>query len=116
MARIFNRGQHIVFKHSFYDSSGDITSPTTANLIVSYPSDGFPFRSFAETTTIPMVQSTEGSTHADYLTWSATWASGAGYPGPVHWSIRASDLSLAVADGEITVRGNPANLSVTTTT
>lgn len=116
MARIFNRGQHIPFRHTFYDSSGDITSPATANLIVSYPSSGWPFRTVTESATIAMVQSTEGSTHADYLTWSCTWASGAAYPGPVHWTIRANDLSLSVADGEITLRGNPANLTVTTTT
>lgn len=116
MARIFARGQNIVFKHSFYDSSGDLTSPTSATLIVSYPSSGWPYRGLNESTTITMVQSTEGSTHADYLTWSATWPSANGFPGPVHWHIRANDLSLNVADGEITLRGNPANLTITTTT
>jgi hypothetical protein len=116
MARIFARGQHIPFRHSFYDSSGDITSPSSAALILSYPSSGWPYRGVTESSTITMVQSTEGSTHANYLTWAATWASGAAYPGPVHWTIRASDLSLSVADGEFTLRGNPANLTVTTTT
>ncbi len=116
MARVFARGQHVVFRHSFYDSSGDLTSPSSATLIVSYPTSGWPFRDINASTTITMVQSTEGSTHEDYLTYSATWASGAGFPGPVHWSIRASDLSLNVADGELTLRGNPANLTVTSTT
>lgn len=116
MARIFNRGAKIVFRHSFYDSSGDLTSPTSATLILSYPTSGWPFRGLTESTTITMTQSTVGSTHADYLTWSATWASANGYPGPVHWHIRANDLTLSVADGEITLRGNPANLTVTSTT
>lgn len=116
MARIFSRGQHIVFRHTFFDSTGGITSPASASLILSYPTLGWPYRNVRESTTLSMVQSTEGSTHDDYLTYSATWASGAGYPGPVHWSIRASDASLDVADGEITLRGNKANLTVTTTT
>lgn len=114
--RVFSRGQHIVLRHTFYDSSGDVTSPSSVDLIISYPTEGWPYRNFSEGTTITMVQSTEGSTHADYLTWSATWNSGAAYPGPVHWTIRASDLSLSVADGEFILRGNPANLLVTSTT
>ena len=114
--RVFSRGQHVVLRHTFYDSSGDITSPTSVRLILSYPSSGWPYRGFNESTTITMVQSTEGSTHADYLTWSATWPSAASFPGPVHWSIRANDLSLKVADGQFELRGNPANLTVTSTT
>lgn len=114
--RLFNRGQHIVFKHSFYDSSGNLTSPSSANLILSYPSSGWPYRGFSESTTLSMTQSTVGSTDADYLTWSTTWASGAAHPGPVHWTIRASDLSLSVADGQFDLKGNPANLTVTSTT
>lgn len=115
MARIFSRGQHIPFRHSFYDSSGDLTSPSTARLVISHPTSGWPFSGVVGTTTILMVQSTEASTHADYLTWAATWDSGQAYPGPVHWTIRASDLSLNVKDGEFTLRGNPANLSIATT-
>lgn len=114
--RVFSRGNHIVFRHTFYDSSGEVTSPTSAILIVSYPGEGWPYRGFSESTTLTMVQSTEASTHPDYLTYSATWASGAAFPGPVHWHIRADDLSLRTADGEITLRGNPANLTVTSTT
>lgn len=116
MARVFARGQHVVFRHSFYDSSGDITSPTSASLIVSYPTSGWPFRGCGpESTAIAMVQSTVAEGETDYLTWSATWNSGVAYPGPVHWSIRASDLSLNVADGDFILRGNPANLTVTST-
>lgn len=114
--RTFARGQHIVLRHTFYDSSGDVTSPSSVALILAFPSSGWPSRGFVESTTITMVQSTEGSTHADYLTWSATWNSGAAYPGPVHWVIRASDLTLSVAEGRFELRGNPANLTVTSTT
>lgn len=116
MAKIFNRGQNIPFRHSFYDSSGDLASPTSVSLIVSYPSSGWPLRGFRDSTTISMTQSTVGSTHADYLTWAATWPSIASYPGKVHWTIRANDLSLAVTDGELTLRGNTANLTVTSST
>jgi hypothetical protein len=114
--RIFNRGQHIVFRHQFYDSSGDLTSPDSASLYISYPAEGFPLRATAETTTLSMVLSTVGSTDADFQVWSSTWVSGQAYPGPVHWSVRGSDLTLNVADGDFTLRGNAANLIVTTTT
>jgi hypothetical protein len=113
--RIFNRGQHIVFRHQFYDSSGDLTSPTSVDLYISYPAEGFPLRAFSETTTLSMTVSTVGSTDDDYLVWTSTWVSGQAFPGPVHWSIRASDLSLNVADGEFTLRGNAANLVSTST-
>ena len=117
MARVFARGQHIPFTHIFYDSSGDRTQPAEANLIISYPSSGFPYRGFLESTTIAMTASaTTVTTAEDYLAYKATWNSGAAYPGPVHWSIRADDLSLSVADGDFILRGNPANLTVTTTT
>jgi hypothetical protein len=117
MARIFARGQHIPFTHTFFDSSGEATSPTSAFLILSYPSEGWPYRNCTMSTTLSMTQSvTTATTAADYLAWQTTWASGIAYPGPVHWSIRASDLSLAVTDGEFTLRGNPANLTVTSTT
>ena len=114
--RVFNRGQQIVFRHSFYDSSGDLSSPNSANLILSYPDSGWPHRGFSNSTTLPMVESTVGSTHPDFLVWTCTWGSVASYPGPVYWSIRASDLTLSVADGELMLRGNPANMTVTSTT
>lgn len=117
MARVFARGQHIPFTHTFYDSSGDATSPTSAFLVLSYPSSGWPYRGATESTTISMTQNaTTVTTAAEYLAWQTTWASGAAYPGPVHWTIRASNLSLSVKDGEFTLRGNPANLAVTSTT
>lgn len=114
--RIFNRGQRIIFRHQFYDSSGDLTSPSSVGLSISYPAEGFPFVGYSETTQLSMVVSTVGSTHVDYLVWTSTWASGQAFPGPVHWSVRASDQTLNVADGEFTLRGNPANLTITTTT
>jgi hypothetical protein len=117
MARIFARGQHIPFTHTFFDSSGDATSPTSASLILSYPSSGWPYRGATESTTLSMTQSaTTVSTASDYLAWQTTWASGAAWPGPVHWTIRSNNLSLSVADGEFILRGNPANLTVTSTT
>jgi hypothetical protein len=114
--RIFNRGQHIVFRHQFYDSSGDLTSPDSATLYISYPAEGFPLSGFSETTTLSMTVTTVDSTDDNFLVWESTWVSGQAYPGPVHWSVRASDLALNVADGDFTLRGNAANLIVTTTT
>lgn len=117
MARIFYRGQHIPFTHSFYDSSGDLTQPAAATLTLAFPSQGWPYRNVTDSTTIAMTMTaTTVTTAADYLTFTATWNSAAAYPGPVSWSISASDLSLAVKDGEFTLRGNAANLLNTSTT
>lgn len=116
MARVFYRGQRIPFQHTFYDSSGDRTQPASANLVLSYPTSGWPYRGLPECTTITMtVTTTTVSTADDYLTFKATWNSIQAYPGPVHWSIFASDRSLAVKDGHFTMRGNPANLTFTST-
>lgn len=117
MARVFARGQHIPFTHTFYDSSGDLTSPSSAFLVLSFATSGWPLRDATTSTTLSMTQSaTTVTTASDYLAFRTTWNSGAAWPGPVHWSIRASDLSLSVADGEFILRGNPANLTITSTT
>lgn len=107
--RIFNRGQSIAFTHTFYDSSGDVTSPSSARLTISYSSSGWPFRGCRESTYLTLTQSTVT------LAYEGTWASINAYPGPVFWTIRADDLSLAVQDGDFILRGNPANLTITST-
>lgn len=106
--RHFARGQSIVFTHTFYDSSGDVTSPTSAALTIAYPSSGYPFRTTMETTTLTMTQDTTT------LSWSATWSSTGAYPGPCYSHIRANDLTLSVKDDVFALRANPANLSLTT--
>jgi len=116
MARVFARGQRIPFTHSFYDSSGDLTQPQEALLRIDYPTSGWPFRGLTDSTTITMtVTTTTVTTACDYLTFKATWNSAVAYPGPVHWSITATDLSVSVKDGDFTLRGNRANLVATTT-
>jgi hypothetical protein len=120
MSKVYNRGQKIVFRHAFRNTASVITTglTTAATLRLSYPLEGWPFRGLTESTTITMVESTlaEGSTDPDYATWSATWASANAYPGPVQYQIRPSNLVLDIEEGELTLRGNPANLTVTTTT
>jgi hypothetical protein len=113
--RYFNRGQSIAFTHTFYDSSGDVTSPSSARLTINFPTSGSPYRTQRDTTYLTLTQLS--STHATApLAYVCTWQSLAAYPGPVFWSIRADDLSLAVEDGQLLIRGNPANLTITTTT
>ena len=113
--RVFNRGATIPFTHTFYDSSGDITSPSSAQLTLSYPTSGWPYRGVMESTAVTLVQNT--STHASApLGWEGSWASQVAWPGTIYWSIRSNDLTLAVEDGEFQLRGNPANLSITSTT
>ena len=115
MSRIFNRGATIPFVHTFYDTSGEITSPSSARLTVTYPSSGFPFMGVMETTFVTLTQNT--SSHATApLAWEGNWESLKAWPGPIAWTIRSDDLTLAVEDGEFTLRGNAANLTITTTT
>lgn len=118
MSKIYYRGQKIVFRHA-WRTTLDVVSTgltTAAKLLISYPTSGWPIRDNSTNTTVSMVESTEGSTHADYASWSCTWASANAYPGPVHYQIRPSNLTLPIEEGMLTLRGNPANLVVTTTT
>jgi len=108
MARHFARGQSVVFTHTFYDSSGGVTSPSSATLTIAYPTSGYPYRTTLDTTTLSMNQNTTT------LAWTATWSSTGAYPGPCFSHIRASDLTLAVRDDAFELKANPANLSRTT--
>lgn len=116
MGRYFNRGASIPFTHTFYDSTGGITSPSSAYLTVTYPSSGWPYRGVMETTRVAMTQ--QSSTYSSPLAWTATWDSLASdaWPGPVFWDVRSNDLSLAVETSQFELRGNPANMTITTTT
>jgi hypothetical protein len=113
--RYFNRGSDVTLRHTFYDSSGDITSPSSVRLTVTHPSSGFPFRGCMATTYVSMTQLTSTDELAP-LGWEGTWNSLASGPGTVWWSIRSDDLSDGVSDGQFELRGNPANLTVLTTT
>ena len=113
--RIFNRGATIPFVHTFYDSTGRITSPTSAKLTVQYPSSGWPYRGVMETTYVTLTQNSSTVANAP-LAWVGDLPTYAMWPGPVSWTIRSNDLTLAVEDGQFQLRGNPANLTITTTT
>src|ERR1043165_2227482 len=108
--RIFNRNATIHFTHTFYDSSGDITSPPSARLTLSYCTTGFPFRGFRESTYLTLTQ------NSTTLAWEGDWPSTPAHKGTVFWSIQSDDLTLAVEEGQLELRANPANLSITTST
>lgn len=108
MRRRFNRGATIPFTHTFYDSTGGITSPSSARLTVSYPSSGWPYRGTMETTFVTLTQSTAT------LSWSGNLPTTQMWPGPVFYHIQSDDLTLAVEDGQFDLVGNPANVSITT--
>lgn len=102
--KIYTRGSAITFTHTFYDSSGDATAPSTANLRIAYPTTGYPLRSTAlESTTVGLTLDTTTNE------WSGTWWSGVSLPGTVFWSIRGTTVDAA-EDGQIQIRANPANL------
>jgi hypothetical protein len=113
--RHFQRGDDVTIRHTFYDSSGDPTSPSSAQMKVNYPSSGWPFRGCRETTHVTMTQLTSTDEVAP-LGWEGTWNSLGAWPGTVYWMVRSDDLSDGVADGQFELRGNPANLTMLTTT
>ena len=106
--RIFKRGTSVALSHTFYDSSGDITSPSSVHMKLSYPTTGFPYRGFYESTTVTLTQDTTT------LIWSGEWDSRVSAPGNVYWHVYTDDNTDS-EDGEFVLRGNPANLTVSTT-
>lgn len=109
--RVFYRGATVSFTHTFYDSSGDITSPSSAQLHITFPSSGFPFRGSYETTTISLTQ------NSTTLSYEGSWNSAhAKNRGMVFYHIRGDDLTDSVEDGEFELRANPAGMSITSTT
>lgn len=106
--RIFYRGATVSFSHIFYDSSGDATAPSSANLHLAYPStekhDTIPVH-YTSTTVALTFDSTT-------LAWNGDWASRVASPGTVFYHIEADDLTLAVEDGQFSLRGNPANMFI----
>lgn len=109
--RVFYRGATVSFTHTFYDSSGDVTSPSSAQLTLSYPSSGFPFRGCYETTSVTLTQ------NSTTLAYEGAWVSANSKGrGTVWYHIRSDDLTDAVEDGQFELRGNVANMTITTTT
>lgn len=106
--RIFYRGATVSFSHTFFDSSGDLTAPSSANLHLAYPStacfDTIPVH-YKSTTVALTFNTTTGS-------WDGDWASRVASPGTVFYHIEADDLTLAVEDGQFSLRGNPANMFI----
>jgi hypothetical protein len=108
--RVFNRGADVAFTFTFYDSSGDITSPSSAYCKIAYPGEYYPLiNPQMETTTVALTQ------NSTTLVYEGSWQSGVSYPGTIFYHIRSEDLSWGVDNGEFQLRGNPANLSITTT-
>lgn len=66
-----------------------------------------------ETTYVSLTQNTSDHATAP-LAWSGNLPTTQMWPGPVFYSIRSNDLTLAVEDGQFDLMGNPANVSITT--
>lgn len=106
MARIFYRGETIPFEHTFFDSSGNVTAPTSAGVVVSYPTSASCYTGERETTTVTLIKNTTTQV------WSGVLPTSQMYYGTVYWSIKSDDLTLAVSDGQFDLRANFANLEV----
>ena len=111
----FERGDDITIRHTFYDSTGGIVSPSSVRMTITFPSTSFPRTGCFETTYVTMTQLTSSDVNAP-LGWEGTWNSLPSYPGYVYWFLRSDDLADGVSDGQFEIRGNPANMTVTSTT
>lgn len=100
--RYFSRGRSVNFLETFYDSSGDIASPSSVSLTISHPTTithgDFPPVHY-KTTTAVMTQSTD-------LSWSGVWDTSNSASGTVFYHIKGDSFAT---DGEFEIRANRAN-------
>jgi hypothetical protein len=109
-----NRGSKVPITTIFYDSSGDIAQPTSASIVISYPSGttgaDWPFDGDTQMTT-----STSLASVSTLLgTWATTWDSAVSARGMITWSAYPSNLSFGVNEGRFLLRGNLSNLYTST--
>lgn len=117
----YTRGTKVIVETIFYDTSGDIAYPTSANITIAYP-DGstgarWPFDGEDMlTTTIALTTPSTASTDANVGKWKTTWDSSPSAQGTVYWSAVPSNLTYGVNEGQFVLRGGLANpIAVPTT-
>lgn len=115
------RGSKVIISTIFYDTSGDIAYPTSANVTIAY-ADGstgarWPFDgNDMLTTTIALTTPTTVSTSASVGQWKTTWDSSVSAQGTVYWTAVPADLTYGVNEGQFVLRGGLANQTAVPTT
>jgi hypothetical protein len=104
----FARGTKVRISTIFYDATGGIAQPTSANIVFSYanaasgsywPLDGED--RLTSTSSLASVSTTLG-------TWATTWNSAVASTGFVYWTAYPSTLVTAVNFGQFELTGNPS--------
>jgi len=112
----YNRGSKVIIETVFYDTSGDIAQPTSARIVIAYPSgstsDDWPFDGndlLTSTSSLANTSTTAG-------TWATTWNSAVSAPGVVAWTAVPSNTLYGVNEGRFLLRGGLANSAAVPTT
>lgn len=95
------RGGTVQWFTNFYDADDEITQPSGAKLVISYPQPGG-----VNLVSIDMTAPSGSETR-----WTAQWDSRTSNAGIVYWSIYSiNGPPFAVEDGTLQLSANPANL------
>ena len=91
------RGAFVPFSSTFKDVNGNILTPTTATLLVTYNIQGVP-----TTDTLAMMAQADGS-------WFAEWNSAYADAGLVQWFIDTGGTASVATEGSFVLKANAAN-------
>lgn len=113
----YTRGSKVVIETIFYDTSGDVTFPTSVHLTIAYPAQStggqWPLSGadLETTASISMTTPSTASTAANVGVWKTTWNSAVSGPGIVYWSAVPTTGSLVsgVREGKFELRGGLAS-------
>lgn len=113
----YTRGSKVVIETIFYDTSGDITYPTSVHLTIAYPYNStgckWPLSgdSLETTANISMTTPTTATTAAAVGVWKTTWNSAISGPGIVYWTAVPTTEALVsgIREGKFELRGGLAS-------
>ena len=114
----YTRGSKVVIETIFYNTSGEVTFPTSVHLTIAYPDPStgggrWPLSGDELLTTsgISMTTPTTASTAARVGIWTSTWNSAASATGLVYWTAVPTTGSLVsgVNEGRFELRGGFAS-------
>lgn len=93
------RGSAVHFSAQFRAANGEVITPNTASLTVSYDVEDVPASNNISLTY-------DGNTEL----WTGTWTSNSCDIGVVYWNVTSSPPSPVSVEGSFRVKGNPATV------
>jgi hypothetical protein len=105
--RITIRRTSTIFDTVFSDAEGEVATPDSATLTISYATDDWPLDGGDRSTATIDLASSDG------ITWTGTWNTGVSNPGIIFWFAEATTGGVTSAEdqGFYRLRGNLANLT-----